>query len=131
MKRIAAAIAILSLFTLTACTFSRQHILLNAVEEQFRGQFHECVPLGWNPSPIDGSFVPTFSVEFREREAWLSPLWLGFLRWSAIKTPNGRTAAEVLNALARTDLIEKRYTYRPFATTWPNERFRTISKATT
>lgn len=109
MKRIASAIAILSLCSLTACAFSRQHILLNAVEEQFSGQFHKCVPLGWNPAPVDGSYVPSFSVEFRERNAWLPPLWLGFLPRSAVNTPNARTAAGVLNALARSGLIEKRY----------------------
>ena len=108
MNPITAAMAILSLFSLTAC-MSSQQLLLNAVEEQFSGQFHKCVPLGWNPLPVDGSYVPSFSVEFRERDAWLPPLWLGFLPRSAINTPNGRTAAVVLNALARSGLIEKRY----------------------
>lgn len=95
MNPITAAMAILSLFSLTAC-MSSQQLLLNAVEEQFSGQFHKCVPLGWNPLPVDGSYVPSFSVEFRERDAWLPPLWLGFLPRSAINTPNGRTAAVVL-----------------------------------
>lgn len=109
MNPIKAAMTILSLFSLTACALSSQQILLNAVEEQFSGQFHKCVPLGWNPLPVDGSYVPTFSVEFRERDAWLPPLWLGVLPSSAANTPNGRTAAEVLNALAHSGLIEKRY----------------------
>lgn len=109
MKPITAATTILSLFSLTACASSSQQILLNAVEEQFNGQFHKCVPLGWNPSPVDGSYVPIFSVEFRERDAWLPPLWLGFMPRRAIDTPNGRTAVEVLNALARSGLIEQRY----------------------
>jgi hypothetical protein len=97
----------LAVFSLVACA-SRQQTLLNAVEEQFDGQFHKCIPLGWNPAPIDGSYVPNFSVELRERDAWLPPLWLGFLPKRAANTPNGRTAAEVLDALARSGLVEKR-----------------------
>jgi hypothetical protein len=55
--------------------------------------------------------APTYdvSVEFRKRHARLPPLRLGFLPRSAINTSNGRTAAEALNAVARSGLTEKRY----------------------
>jgi hypothetical protein len=109
MTLLTAALTMLSVLSLTACTLSRQQTLLNAVEENFGGQFHKCVPLGWNPSPIDGSYVPKFSVEFHERDAWLPPLWLGLLPRSAVKTPDGRTAAELLSALARAGLVERRH----------------------
>lgn len=109
MSPITARLTMLSLCSLAACASSSQQVLLNAVEARFSGQYHKCVPLGWNPLPVEGSYVPSYSVEFREPDAWLPPLWLGLLPRSAMTTPSGRTAAKVLDALARSGLVAKRY----------------------
>lgn len=72
-------------------------------------QYHECVPLGWDPVPVETHYYyEGFTSEYREAGVWLHPLWLGLIHTSDLSDPNARTAKDVLNALARAGMVERR-----------------------
>jgi hypothetical protein len=98
--------AALGLVTFASCSGRADSFLYDAIDDRFSGQFHRCVPLGWEPAPVDGSYVPSYSIEYSPRDAWLPPLWLGFLPDWARSTTEGRSTYRLLTALAGADLVE-------------------------
>jgi hypothetical protein len=70
-------------------------------------QYHECVPLGWNPVPVAGVFSPGYSTEFRQTVEWLPAFWLGKIQMGELTHADGRVAYQVLEALVRKGLLEK------------------------
>lgn len=80
---------------------------MNALATQLSEQYHQCVPLGWNPQPIASSYYPAYSREYRENAVWLHPYWLGLVRRSELTDPNVRLAYNVMNTLVRAGMLER------------------------
>lgn len=92
------SITLIALITLAACSHSA---FQRVITDRFADQFHRCIPLGWNAFPIDGTYVPDYSVEFSPRDVWLAPLWVGFVPSSVQVSPPGSLAYQILNALVQ------------------------------
>jgi hypothetical protein len=106
LNRILTAL-ILTALVLTACshnTFQR------AITDHYADQFHRCIPLGWNASPIDGSFVPDYSVEFSPRDVWLAPLWVGSVPARIRTRPQALLAYQMLNVLVQAGMAKSEST---------------------
>lgn len=80
---------------------------MHMLKTQLVDQYHECVPLGWDPVPVAGAFSPGYSSEFRQKVEWLPAFWLGKIQAGELAHADARVAYNVLNALARKGLLEK------------------------
>lgn len=49
------------------------------IREAVTNKMHDCVPLGWNPQPVDDGYVVGESIEFEPNGVWLPPAWLGYV----------------------------------------------------
>ncbi len=98
--------AAFGLILLGACSHSIDSVLHGAIFDRFSAQFHRCVPLGWVPEPVDGSYVPGYSVEYSPRDVWLPPLWLGFVPGRALHTVHGLSAYRLLKEFVKAGLVE-------------------------
>lgn len=96
----------LALLWLTACSHHIESPMRDAVVDRFSTQFHRCVPLGWVPAAVDGSYVPSYSFDFSPRTTWLRAMWVGWIPNRAQYTAAGRSESRLLNALARKGLLE-------------------------
>ncbi len=81
---------------------------MHALRSQVANQYHECVPLGWAPVPVAGTYYPGYSAELQETNSWLRPLWLGSVQTSDLQRPAVRATFEVLNELAHVGMLESR-----------------------
>jgi hypothetical protein len=71
-------------------------------------QYHECVPLGWDPVPVGTDYYyEGYTSEYREEGVWLHPYWLGLIHTSELSDPDARNAYDVLNALRRAGMVER------------------------
>ncbi|MGZ3550991.1 MAG: hypothetical protein ACXVAL_02745 [Vulcanimicrobiaceae bacterium] len=71
-------------------------------------QYHECVPLGWDPVPVETRYYyEGYTSEYWEEGVWLHPYWLGLIHTSDLSDPNVRAAYYVLNALTRAGMLER------------------------
>lgn len=90
---------------IASCARGPDNTFQRVVAEQFAGQFHRCVPLGWNATAVDGSYVPAYSVQFSPRNVWLAPLWIGFVPSAALNGRQGTMAYEILNRLVANGMV--------------------------
>ncbi len=84
---------------------SNPRFIMRALATQLSQQYHQCVPLGWAPQPVAGSYYPAYSAEYRQNGVWLRPYWLGMVPRSGLTHPKVRQAYGVLNALVRAGLL--------------------------
>jgi hypothetical protein len=90
---------------MSACSQSSRPALMNVVREQL-DEFHDCIPLGWDPVPIEGSYIIGYSAEI-EDAGWIPPLWIGGIRTGDLRHPEGRAAFEVLEHLVRAGMAAR------------------------
>lgn len=86
---------------------ANSHFAMSSLDAQLSDQYHECVPLGWNPQPVAGSYYPAYSAEYRENGVWLHPYWLGRVRRSDLNDPNKHLVYDVMNALVHAGLLQR------------------------
>ena len=110
MFRNAAILALCTGAALTGCSPTDQRVIMNRLNSQLTQQYHECVPLGWNPVPVAGTYYPGSSAEFVEENTWLRPVWLGSVRTSDLLRPETRAIYRVLNKLVKAGMVEKNRT---------------------
>jgi len=93
---------------LGACAPTNARVILKTVRTQLANQYHECVPLGWAPVPVAGTYYPGYSIEASDERAWLKALWIGVVRADALSRPDVRATYDVLDQLAQAGLVVKR-----------------------
>lgn len=71
------------------------------------GHDHRCVPLGWLPVAVAGSYYPDYSIEYRPEGVWLRPYWIGAIFNGQQNEPHIRKVAEVMDALAAVGLVQQ------------------------
>ena len=80
--------------------------VMQTLRSGLAAQYHECVPLGWNPVPVlRRYYYAGYTSEYREEGVWLHPAWLGVINEKELSDANVRTAYELLNALVRENLV--------------------------
>lgn len=90
-----------------ACSPTSDRSLLYVLRTQLSGQVHRCVPLGWAPVPVAGTFYPGYSLRLNDETSWIKPLWLGSATRSDLLEPQARAAKAALDALVRVGMIER------------------------
>ena len=91
---------------LAGCAPSRDQIALDALNAQLAKQYHECVPLGWSPVTVAGTYYPGVSV-ILDVEGWLPARWIGLVRKRNLGRADVRTISAVLDDLVRVGLLER------------------------
>jgi hypothetical protein len=89
--------------------------VLRELRSQLAGQFHECVPLGWNVVPDHGLAIPGTSVEVNEYgngRAWLPAMWLAQIRAGSMSRADVRATVQLLDALTRAGLLVREFGHR-------------------
>lgn len=92
----------------SACAPTDHRVILASLRDQLGQQYHECVPLGWDPVPASGSYYPGANVELQEGAVWLPALWLAWIDEHNLRRADVRATAELLDALTRIGMLEKR-----------------------
>ena len=99
------AAAVLAAAGLTACSPTSDGAMLETLRAQLANQYRECVPLGWTPVPVAGTYYPGVSVTLYEEGVWLPALWIGRVRTRDLARADVRTASDVLNELTRVGMV--------------------------
>lgn len=111
-----AMFALFASVAINACSPTNHWFVMHALQTQLALQYHECVPLGWDPVPVDGTYYPGYSAELQDKNSWLPALWLGSIQPSDLRQPDGRAAYEVLNELVRVECWSEGKLLQLFAT---------------
>jgi len=82
--------------------------LLAAVRKDLRFTYHDCVPLGWKPVPVSGSYVPGYSASVQNYGEWLDALWRGHIERSDLRSAQARDVFAVLNRLTQERLLTRK-----------------------
>lgn len=94
--------------TLTsACSPTDHRVVLKELRQQLAQQYHECVPLGWNPVPASGTYYPGSSVVLQEQGVWLPAMWIARVPSQARTRPDVRAISEVLDELVRAKMLAR------------------------
>jgi len=101
-----ATLFIISL-VMTACSPAQHWLVLRAIRAEMAQHYHGCVPLGWNPIPVDGGFILGENVELDSSGWWLPPLWVGVVPRHDISQPSVRVISQILNDLAAEGLLQR------------------------
>lgn len=94
---------------LTACSATDDRAVLQTLKDQLAAQYHQCVPLGWTPVPVAGTYYPGVSVTLHEEAVWLPARWIGLVRERDLARADVRAAYDVLNELARAGMLERQH----------------------
>ncbi len=95
---------------IVACSPTSNWVVARELHEQLADEFHECVPLGWNPVRLDdGSLFPSYNSEITESDWYLPPPWLAQAPRN-LKTPDARVARVMLEKLAAAGMVSKETT---------------------
>lgn len=111
MRRFAALVAAL---LLTACAHApspgSKSALLDALSNALDKQYHACVPLGWNPVVVAGTYYPGYIASLQSYgEVW-DAVWRGRIAASDVAKPTVRPVYDVLNHLVKAGLLIRKRT---------------------
>lgn len=100
--------ALIALAGLTACAPTDHGVILKNLRVQLAQQYHECVPLGWDPVPVfAGAFYRGYSTEYVPDVKWLPAQWIGIVHSQDLRNPDVRASYDVLNELLRVGMVER------------------------
>jgi hypothetical protein len=92
---------------LAACSPTGDRAVLRSLKTQLTAQYHACVPLGWTPVPVAGTYYPGVSVTLTEEGVWLPARWIGRVRTRDLARADVRAAFGVLNELTADGLLDR------------------------
>lgn len=102
------ALALIFLAALAACAPNDRRVVLRALNTQLAQQYHECVPVGWDPVPVlAGVFYRGYSAEYVPAVKWLPAQWIGTVRSKYLAEPEVRASFDVMNELVRAQMLER------------------------
>lgn len=108
MRKIAALLAVL---LLSACAHapmpSSKSAVLDALSSALDGQYHACVPLGWKPVVIAGTYYPGYIASLQNYEEVWDAVWRGRIAASDVTKPDVRAVYGVLNHLVKAGLLTR------------------------
>ncbi|MBV9440440.1 MAG: hypothetical protein JOZ24_10655 [Candidatus Eremiobacteraeota bacterium] len=103
------AIAVLALMLAAAgCARSPDDALAVALRARLAQQYHDCLPLGWQPVVLpSGSYYPGYDASTTEEGVWLQALWIGTVRKRDLAYPGVARTQRVLDRLVRLGLLAR------------------------
>jgi hypothetical protein len=108
-RRCAAALAMLA--ALAACAPNDPRVAIRVLRGELAQQYHECVPLGWNPVPVAGTYYPGANLVVEEQgngAVWLPVMWIARVsNRQRTRRADVRAAVQVLDELARAGMIAR------------------------
>jgi hypothetical protein len=93
-----------------ACSPTNDEVILGMLRTQLAAQYHECVPLGWSPVAVAGTYYPGTTVTLYEEGVWLPARWIGRVRTRDLARRDVRAISDVLNELARAGMLVREKT---------------------
>lgn len=97
---------LLLLLAPTACSSPPQAELLDALSAQMAVQNHDCVPLGWAPVPVSGTYYPGYTATVANYEEFLDAVWRGRIEDGDLRKPAARDVRTVLDRLVARGLLD-------------------------
>ena len=93
---------------LAACAPNDPRVVLKALNTQLAEQVHECVPVGWDPVPVQaGVFYRGYSAEYVPEIKWLPAQWIGTVQSKYLAEPEVRQSFDLMNELVRAQMLER------------------------
>ncbi len=93
---------------MAACAPTDHGVILKNLKSQLAQQYHECVPLGWDPVPVlAGVFYRGYSTEYISEIKWLPAQWIGIVHLKDLRDPEVRASYTVLSELVRAHMVER------------------------
>lgn len=74
---------------------------MQSLDGQLATQYHSCIPLGWVPVPVAGTYYPGYSARVQDENI----LWAGSIRRSDLHRSDVRETAAVMNELVRAGML--------------------------
>lgn len=81
--------------------------LLASLRHDLRFAYHDCVPLGWEPVPVSGTYYPGYAASIQNYGEWLDALWRGRISREDLRLSQARDVFAVLNRLTREHLLTR------------------------
>jgi hypothetical protein len=103
-------LVVLGALAAAACSPTDPRVVLRELRGELAQQYHECVPLGWNPVPVAGTYYPGANLVVEEEgngRVWLPAMWIAWIDDRKLKRADVRATAELLNALARDGMLSR------------------------
>lgn len=80
---------------------------LAALADAMQVEYHDCVPLGWQPVPVAGTYYPGFTASLATRAEFFDSVWRGRIERPQLKRPDVRSVFTVLNRLTAAGLLTR------------------------
>lgn len=93
---------------LTAPRPNSTRALLASLADELRFTYHDCVPLGWEPVPVSGTYYPGYTASAQNYGMWLDALWRGRIGKRELSDPHARDVFAVLNRLTAEGLLARK-----------------------
>jgi hypothetical protein len=85
-----------------------QAAILGALSDTLQYQYHACVPLGWRPVAVAGTYYPGYIASLQNYAEWLDAIWRARIDFSEISKPAVKPVFEVLNHLTKAGLLVRK-----------------------
>ena len=79
--------------------------VLYALSDELRFTYHACVPLGWQPVPVHGTYYPGYTASTSNYAEWLDALWRGRIPRRDLREPQAQAVYATLNHLTAAGLL--------------------------
>lgn len=80
--------------------------MLDALDAQMAVQYHDCVPLGWAPVAVSGSYYPGYTATVANYEEFLDAVWRGRIENRDLRRRDARDVRLVLDRLVAHGLLD-------------------------
>lgn len=100
----------LLILVLSACASrppTANRVLLDYLSNEMTFQYHECVPLGWAPVPVAGTYVEGYSATLGGYDEFLDAIWRGRIETSTLHKRDVFVVFNVLNHLVYAGLLAR------------------------
>jgi hypothetical protein len=81
--------------------------ILSELSYAFTFQYHACVPLGWGPVAVAGTYYPGYVASLQNYGEFLDAVWRARIALPQISDPQIRPVYEVLNHLVGAGLLSR------------------------
>jgi hypothetical protein len=84
---------------------SSSQSLLRALTDDLQFAYHQCVPLGWQPVPVHGTYYPGYTASAQNYAEWLDALWRGRIPRRDLQHSQAQAVFATLNHLVAAGLL--------------------------
>lgn len=114
MRRLSVLLAVLLLHACARPPLpGSQAAVLGALSSALVEQHHACVPLGWGPVAVAGTYYPGYVASLQSYEETWDAIWRGRILTADLSKARVKPVYAVLNHLVQAGLLEKKRT--PFS----------------